>query len=623
MAVARGVAVELAKDLGDLEQEQGILTEERSKTLDKMARQLINDIRGIYQKSSQIYAEASSSAIMGSPRQQSEDHDKKVLSTIKKTITEVCTQQPVLSLRWFLKIFRPMFKELTTSSRLLDRWAARHHTAAALHKQDRDTYTPTKIWSRLPKVKWRARFEPYLAEPPPAVVSCPVHKKYYYLGIVILTLGLIGVAVAGKMQSTAIALCGGVVAIWASVLTVLPTKWERCERTPVSQEEEIPKLAPYHPSRQKVPNIHLWVSIIILTLGIIMIGWATLVPSGNSSLAFGLGLVAFYSTLLAVGGFACIHMAEVKAHWPWGVPREKEMPSLAAPPNWKWHVAGLVCLTLAWAALCIWAPRPTINNMLVKAPGLVLILVGVAFVRWPYIGQAQLIYRTPKKPKPLEPSSTEWTQESELMKQAQKISPWIETLLTAPEPVRSDYLEWPESKSEGSILEAFVDQWHKRLADIFRREKSLKEMAKNPQNWAECVVAELANHTVGLADPRYLFALHEVKRWLDGMTWQQLIAELHPDPQWFDFFVARSVPPRWPPTRNDPEVDTSVITVGRALWEIVAPLADPNSSHHLKMVDWQDPYTLLVVRAVQGLENGWRGYPGLPGQRPVTNKEEK
>ena len=82
--------------------------------------------------------------------------------------------------------------------------------------------------------------------------------------------------------------------------------------------------------------------------------------------------------------------------------------------------------------------------------------------------------------------------------------------------------------------------------------------------------------------------------------------------------VSASAAPRWPQTRDDPEVDTSVIAVGKELWDIISPFTDPDDPHRFVVVDWQDPYTVAVVRIVLGLSRGWRGYPGLPDQGGPT-----
>ena len=157
------------------------------------------------------------------------------------------------------------------------------------------------------------------------------------------------------------------------------------------------------------------------------------------------------------------------------------------------------------------------------------------------------------------------------------------------------------------------------LADQFRAdnegENPLHDMASDPTKWAEYVVQELKTPTVGLGDLGYLFALHAVKDWMKSRPLEELIANLGPDPQWFQAFVTRVCAPRWPTPRGEPEVDTAIIAASDALWEIIGPLAEANAeAFPLLRVAWQDPRTLVVVRIVQGLSEGWLNYDPLPSR---------
>jgi hypothetical protein len=107
---------------------------------------------------------------------------------------------------------------------------------------------------------------------------------------------------------------------------------------------------------------------------------------------------------------------------------------------------------------------------------------------------------------------------------------------------------------------------------------------------------------------------------MKGWKWEDLLAQVHPDPQWFDSFVSRSLSPRWPSTRGAPEVDASVIVVGEALWDLVVPLIEASRKHRLVRSPWQDPESIVVVRIVQGLTHGWRGFDAFPYSKPEPAK---
>jgi len=241
-------------------------------------------------------------------------------------------------------------------------------------------------------------------------------------------------------------------------------------------------------------------------------------------------------------------------------------------------------------------------------------------VFYPRISTTKLIYRVPGRPAPLEPVPAKSIEASRLMAQAARLCAWVERLVNRPEQTQSRLPEWRDSSLQTSILDMFSPQWANHLADAFRRdlqagpEKSLVDMAGKPAHWVDYVLRGLSDPEIELSDPLFVFALQQVKHWLKDKSWRQIISHVNPDPPKIHDAIAAAVPPRWPQTRNDPEVDTSVIAVGKELWELIAPFVDQDSSHWLQRVEWQDPNTMTVTRIVQGLSGGWRGHDGLPGQ---------
>jgi len=104
-------------------------------------------------------------------------------------------------------------------------------------------------------------------------------------------------------------------------------------------------------------------------------------------------------------------------------------------------------------------------------------------------------------------------------------------------------------------------------------------------------------------------------------------------------------PAHWPTPRADPDLCASVVAVGRPLWEVVAPRTveeggtDSNGEGRpgrssglvslaaccpgaaIVPLNWDSQEDKVVVlRLVQGLPQGWRGFPGLPGQ-PHANRD--
>ncbi len=72
----------------------------------------------------------------------------------------------------------------------------------------------------------------------------------------------------------------------------------------------------------------------------------------------------------------------------------------------------------------------------------------------------------------------------------------------------------------------------------------------------------------------------------------------------------------------------TVVAVGKALWDAVAPLTKrPGMGSQTRHVALGDPMPaivlqdwgacedrIVILRVVQGLAQGWRGFPGMPGQ---------
>jgi hypothetical protein len=197
------------------------------------------------------------------------------------------------------------------------------------------------------------------------------------------------------------------------------------------------------------------------------------------------------------------------------------------------------------------------------------------------------------------------------------------------EPLCCGGLDWNLAGLEDPLPRMFSPHWQSQLAQIFKEElesqtgKTLEQMMADPAHWAQCLMEGLSDPDLELSNPVQIFCLYHVKRWLRDKPLERVISQLNVDRGMLIAAVSASAPPRWPQTRDDPEVDTSVIAVGRELWDIMAPFTDEDDPHRFVVVDWQQPYTVAVVRTVLGLSRGWRGYPGLPGQKPATSDAEE
>jgi hypothetical protein len=227
--------------------------------------------------------------------------------------------------------------------------------------------------------------------------------------------------------------------------------------------------------------------------------------------------------------------------------------------------------------------------------GLLFVAGGTVVARWPWRGEKALFDVLPPPPETLKPLDLPPRRTPELVGQISRFDPWIRRLLAHTDPKQAYRLVWPETPPTGTILECLVDDWDGRLADMFRTwvrdtyGHTILELARSSQLWADYLVAEIDKPTIGLSDPALLFARVTVERWYAHWRFSDLLAHLKPDPQRFELFLTHVCAPRWPPTRNPPQVDASVIAVGEKMWEIIAPLGNTRGSHRILRVDWPDP----------------------------------
>ena len=208
-----------------------------------MAQRLVEDIASAYESEESPSGEASPAEASSPPMASPRPHEK-TRAAVERTLKEVCSTQPGLSLRWFLKGLRPRLDGLTTFGRLRARRKARFRAARALRQQAEDTYTPMKEWQRLPGVEWRSPTEPVFAQLPTAVLSSPVPRGYYFWAIGLAAIGLGMIALGGWRQQEAVMVAGGILAIWTSLLTVLPVRWVECRRTPIPHDAQDLAAAP-------------------------------------------------------------------------------------------------------------------------------------------------------------------------------------------------------------------------------------------------------------------------------------------------------------------------------------------------------------------------------------------
>jgi hypothetical protein len=624
LAVAREIAATVAHETSMEELDQGVLTQERCEALEGLVQRLVTDVSVAYQKEEPpaegAVPQAASSAEV--------DPDKKVLAALEERLKEVCAETPVLSLRWFVSRLRLRLDELTTFSRLRARWDSRHRVARALQGQVENTYAPIKRWQEQSDVRWQTPFRPSFKETPSAVLSQPVPMDSYFTGVGLAAAGLGLVALGRGFGHSTLMVAGGIAAIWSSLVTALATGWVRRRRPICLDDESTEAVSDSH--YQLRPSVLQKGAFALLLAGALAcLGWSLWAYS-----AAGVGvrvvLLGVLTVACGVTGAALVSVSSLKTKWPEGTLDEDRTPDLAPPRNPIWFAAGLLFLTAAWASLC-----GTVDLLQVAFPmgilgaGLALAWAGAAVVQFPRYGRINLAYTGLKKPVPPAPLEARSVELPHLAGQVEKLRSWADRMVAASEPLHCAGLDWNQAGLDDPLPRMFSPHWHSQLAQAFRSDlerqtgKTLEQLIADPANWARSLVEGLSETDSVPSNPLYVFCLSYVRRWLEDKPLERIISQLTIERGRLVSAVSASAPPRWPQTRDDPEIDASVIAVGKELWDVIAPFMDPDEPHRFVVVDWREPYTVAVVRTVQGLSRGWRGYPGLPGQSELMRRGDE
>jgi hypothetical protein len=298
---------------------------------------------------------------------------------------------------------------------------------------------------------------------------------------------------------------------------------------------------------------------------------------------------------------------------------------------------GLACLALAWMMLWLVAPTQTTAHTIVQwvihLAGLLLIGTGVILASFPRVGRTYLIDHMPKIPQPLAGGIGHQPGENELSRRVAAMASWVGRVALEPNSRLQRAGVTDVSRDRETIFDFLAADWDGQLAEAVRHElkvrsdKTLKALARQPVLWTDCVTKEFQDPRTGCPDLPSLFALQAVNAWIESHTLAELLSLLTIDVPRFERLTGRLAAPHWPAPRAEPDVNASILVVSKPLWEVLAPLVQVGGTPPLVPLDW-DPQgdTILALRAVQGLAQGWRGFPGMPGQRQngaARSNEEK
>ncbi len=542
-----------------------------------------------------------------------------VSEAVAKTIKQVCSREPLVSLCHWFKCFQPRLGKLLNRQRLWKRSRTRQLVAELIRQQDDTTYEPMRVWLSDPKTQWADRFTPEQQEPARVAVSRPAGVAAYLAGCVFLALGLIGVG-AGLVQGGRLpAVGGGLLSIAASAFMILPTGWTLHARNRIREGQDISRLVPSVAYRKRAPAWALGAAAALIVAGLAALAWL-LWPEAWTAVTVVWAIVP--AVIAGIGAVFIATCPTESARDPVG---GDEAPRQMSPPVWRWHATGLLCLALAWAVFALWGSWPAAAEAtaqwVLALGGLVSIGAGVGLALLPRAGRVYLIDRVPKMPQPLAGGIARPVGESDLDREIAAMATWIDHLALEPDQClrRSGASDTPTNRE--TLFDFLAADWEGQLAEAFRRElkarsdKSLKVLAGQSVLWTECVTRELQDARTPCPDLTFLFALQVVRAWVESHTPAELLSFLNVDMPRFGRLVERLAPPHWPATRVEPDVSANVIAVGKSLWDVVAPLAKSAGAPPIVLLDWDlHADMILALRVVQGLGQGWRGFPGMPGQ---------
>lgn len=598
-------------------------------SIQEQARSLVERIATICERAYQ--ARASSAGARGDRPGTCWSENAEITEAIRRTVKYVCSREPVVSLCLFFQVLRPRMARLLSRQKFWERARTRHLVAQAFRRQEESTYEPMRVWLSRPGTQWVDRFTPAQQEAPEVAVSRPAGMKSFLAGWLVLAVGLVGVVAAFSWPSRLLAAGSGLVSIAASVFMIAPLGWTRHPRSRLREGQDVRAfVAPV--LYRKGPNWRIRLACAAAVLaGLAGVVW----PLWPDAWTFTTRIRAIVLAALAAIGLASVVTCPSET-CPDEVSKKEASDHVNPPVRWCLTL-GLSCLALAWVVLWLGTPMPlttaTTAQWLVRLVGLALVAGGLGWALFPRTGAVYLVDRVARMPQPLTGGIAYPVKERELPRGVLAMAAWVSRLTVEPDvclkrfeaadagPAREGAANAKGAVWVGdTLLDFLATDWEGQLAQAFRRAvearsgKSLKVLALQPVLWAECVVHELQNPQEGSGELTSLFALQAVKAWIESHTLAELLSFLSIDLARFGSLVGRLASAHWPSPRVEPDMNASVIAVGRPLWDAVAPLAKTPGAPAVVLLDWDAREDRIVVlRAVQGLTQGWRGLPGMPG----------
>ncbi len=614
--VAERIAEKVAsEDLSDLYRRS--MPEGWQESIEEQTQSLVDRIANICEREQQT--RTSSSNERGNRPGAFLPGSTEIDEAVAKAVKHVCSREPLPGLCHFFKCLQSKLGKLLTRQQLWERTGTRRFVADRFRQQDSSTYEPMRTWLSQPETRWTDRFTPEQTEVSHVAVGRPASRKGYVAGLVFLGMGLVGISAGLLTRDRFFMVGGGWLSLAASVLMTLPTGWVRHSRNRVREGQETSASTPLVGYRKRADGHIFCVTTLLILAGLAGLTWP-LWPTEWTSITT---VWAVALAVIAGVGAASIVACPSLPH-PDQVNRQ-EAPGHVSPPAWQCRGLGVLCLAVAWVVFCLGLPTSSIPETatpwIVHLIGLAMVAVAVGWALLPRSGFAYFIDRVPKMPQPLAGGIGRPIANHDLGRQVVAIAGWVYRLTLESDPRLGQSQTKSVPRERETLFDFLAPDWEDQLAKAFRLAletrsgKSLIALAQQPVLWAECVTKELQDPRVTCSDLTALFALQAVKAWVESHTLAELLGFVQVDVERFGRLTARLAAPHWPAPRVEPEMSACAIAVAKPLWDVLSMQTQATGTVPVVPLDWDlRSDAIVIVRVVQGLSQGWRGFPGLPGQ---------
>jgi hypothetical protein len=529
--------------------------------------------------------------------------DNPFIAHLRNDILTMCSNKPTAKLRMYLDRVGTGLKYVLPNIRIHRKANDYESVFAIFHEQYQKTYRPLYDYLKEGVEGWDDPNRPRLKQKSISL-SSPVDTVSFYFGISFIILSILSYMACVIMHNMgqSLFIISSALAVLGNIFLICPSRWDEEKCRYRFEEDASEDDFPGYYRMDPVWNIHLSIILAIIGGALLFIS----VPLNSNMILFPISALIFFTA-----GFYLTQKREKKA--------KTNIEGMLNPIRWGFFVWGIACISTGIG--CIFYYNFILSNqvnVIMSVSGCSLCLVGFAFSNFSLTGKISLIKKISHPPDRIPPDINPKTKEAYIFRNAFSLMQWIQTLLNRTEKkTTQSFLEWPEKANPGSIFEAFVKDWDSQVLslyfkDLSEQNESFQSRIHNPDLWAKYIISDIKNNQTNLSSLEYIFVRYSLNEWLQKQSVDHILNQISIDEQWFNTFVTKDACCHWPKTRNEPEVDVSVVAVSQDFWEKLSYLNNSlQFPNQIIKIDWPDPKSIIIFRIVQGLRNGWLGISPL------------